>query len=58
MPIQSHTDELWGITSHPSQHQFVSCGNDGVLYLWDALTHLNIAFKELPVFWFRNLSYL
>jgi microtubule-associated protein-like 1/2 len=46
---QGHTDELWGIASHPNQLQFVTAGNDGVLYLWDALAHVTIAVNELLV---------
>lgn len=46
---EGHTDELWGIASHPNQLQFVTAGNDGVLYLWDALAHVTIAVNELLV---------
>jgi len=41
-------DELWGLAAHPSQHQFLSCGYDKNLYLWDTLTHSAVWVKELP----------
>jgi len=46
--VQGHMDELWGLAAHPSQHQFLSCGYDKNLYLWDTLTHSAVWVKELP----------
>lgn len=46
---EGHTDELWGVASHPCHHHFVSTSNDGLLYIWDALTHVSIAVKQLAV---------
>lgn len=45
--IQGHMDELWGLATHPNQHQFLTCGYDGLLYLWDTLTHSAIWCKEI-----------
>ncbi|KAI0213314.1 Echinoderm microtubule-associated protein-like 1 [Lamellibrachia satsuma] len=45
--VQGHMDELWGLTVHPSQHQFVTCGYDSNLYVWDTLTHSAIWCMEM-----------
>ncbi|XP_058860865.1 echinoderm microtubule-associated protein-like 2 isoform X2 [Acipenser ruthenus] len=37
--VQGHMDELWGLDSHPSMEQFVTCGHDKVVHLWDVATH-------------------
>ena len=42
-------DELWGLSAHPSQNQFVTTGYDKNLYLWDSLTHTAVWQKDLPV---------
>ena len=47
--VQGHMDELWGLASHPNQHQFVTCSYDRLLYLWDTLTHSAIWTLDLPV---------
>ncbi|XP_072895801.1 echinoderm microtubule-associated protein-like 1 isoform X11 [Hemitrygon akajei] len=36
---QGHTDELWGLAVHPSKEQFLTCGHDKHITLWDAVTH-------------------
>lgn len=46
--VQGHTDELWGLATHPQQNQFLTCGYDKMLYLWDTLTHGVIWCKEMP----------
>ena len=33
--LQGHTDELWGLCTHPSQNRFLTCGHDRQLCLWD-----------------------
>uniref|UniRef100_A0A8C1CXD6 EMAP like 2 n=1 Tax=Cyprinus carpio carpio TaxID=630221 RepID=A0A8C1CXD6_CYPCA len=38
--VQGHTDELWGLDVHPSTEQFVTCGQDKQVYLWDTSSHL------------------
>ncbi|XP_041351866.1 echinoderm microtubule-associated protein-like 2 isoform X3 [Gigantopelta aegis] len=45
--VQGHMDELWGLATHPSQHQFLSCGSDRHVYLWDSLSHSVIWCKEV-----------
>ena len=42
-------DELWGLSAHPSQNQFVTTGYDKNLYFWDSLTHTAVWQKDLPV---------
>ncbi|XP_076832619.1 echinoderm microtubule-associated protein-like 2 isoform X2 [Brachyhypopomus gauderio] len=37
--VQGHTDELWGLDVHPSTEQFVTCGQDKQVHLWDATSH-------------------
>ncbi|XP_059148257.1 echinoderm microtubule-associated protein-like 2 isoform X3 [Physella acuta] len=45
--VQGHTDELWGLSSHPSQHQFLTCGTDKQLYLWDSQSRAVVWSKEM-----------
>ena len=47
--VQGHMDELWGLASHPNQNQFVTCGYDRLLYLWDTLSHSAVWTLDLPV---------
>ncbi|KAK2878380.1 hypothetical protein Q8A67_019171 [Cirrhinus molitorella] len=48
IPItQSHTDELWGLTVHPLKHQFLTCGHDKHVCLWDSASHQPIWTKTL-----------
>ncbi|XP_077180497.1 echinoderm microtubule-associated protein-like 3 isoform X2 [Paroedura picta] len=37
--IQGHTDELWGLGTHPSRDLFVTCGYDKQLCMWDGGEH-------------------
>ncbi|XP_072547988.1 echinoderm microtubule-associated protein-like 2 isoform X1 [Salminus brasiliensis] len=37
--VQGHTDELWGLDVHPSTEQFVTCGQDKQVHLWDTNSH-------------------
>ncbi|CAH2314735.1 echinoderm microtubule-associated -like 2 isoform X1 [Pelobates cultripes] len=37
--IQGHTDELWGLGSHPSQDLFLTCGHDKLVHLWNSKDH-------------------
>ena len=46
---QGHHDEVWGLSVHPNQNQFVSVGYDKMLYLWDTLTRRSIWAMQLPV---------
>ncbi|KAL4613089.1 echinoderm microtubule-associated protein-like 1 isoform X4, partial [Arapaima gigas] len=36
---QGHTDELWGLAMHPLEPQFLTCGHDKHICLWDACSH-------------------
>ncbi|ROL44990.1 Echinoderm microtubule-associated protein-like 1, partial [Anabarilius grahami] len=48
IPItQGHTDELWGLTVHPLKHQFLTCGYDKHVCLWDSGSHQPIWTKTL-----------
>ncbi|XP_049635933.1 echinoderm microtubule-associated protein-like 3 [Suncus etruscus] len=37
--IQGHTDELWGLCTHPFRNCFLTCGHDRQLCLWDGESH-------------------
>uniref|UniRef100_A0A0B7B2X3 HELP domain-containing protein n=1 Tax=Arion vulgaris TaxID=1028688 RepID=A0A0B7B2X3_9EUPU len=45
--VQGHIDELWGLATHPSQHQFLTGGSDKQLYLWDAQSRTVVWNKEM-----------
>ncbi|XP_035761674.1 echinoderm microtubule-associated protein-like 1 isoform X3 [Neolamprologus brichardi] len=48
MPItQGHTDELWGLAIHPWRPQFLTCGYDRQVCLWDSSSHQLIWSKSL-----------
>ncbi|XP_068110780.1 echinoderm microtubule-associated protein-like 1 isoform X8 [Hyperolius riggenbachi] len=36
---QGHTDELWGLAAHSQKSQFLTCGHDKQITLWDATSH-------------------
>ncbi|ESO09467.1 hypothetical protein HELRODRAFT_97580 [Helobdella robusta] len=46
--VQGHVEELWGLATLPSQNQFLTCGYDRMLYLWDSPTHRVVWSKEMP----------
>ncbi|TFJ97589.1 protein phosphatase 1 regulatory subunit 3F [Platysternon megacephalum] len=37
--IQGHTDELWGLATHPSRSLFLTCGHDRQVCMWDSGEH-------------------
>ncbi|XP_061767367.1 echinoderm microtubule-associated protein-like 4 isoform X1 [Nerophis ophidion] len=37
--VQGHTDELWGLASHPSRELFLTCAQDRLVCLWNAASH-------------------
>ncbi|XP_061915316.1 echinoderm microtubule-associated protein-like 4 isoform X2 [Entelurus aequoreus] len=37
--VQGHTDELWGLASHPSRDLFLTCAQDRLVCLWNAASH-------------------
>lgn len=37
--VQGHTDELWGLASHPSSRMFLTCAQDRLVCLWNAVDH-------------------
>ncbi|XP_072293384.1 echinoderm microtubule-associated protein-like 4 [Eucyclogobius newberryi] len=37
--VQGHTDELWGLASHPSRDLFLTCAQDRLVCLWDSDQH-------------------
>ena len=42
-------DELWGVASHPTQHQFLTCSDDHHVFLWDSQSRSAVWCKELNV---------
>ncbi|KAL3049226.1 hypothetical protein OYC64_008654 [Pagothenia borchgrevinki] len=48
IPItQGHTDELWGLAVHPSRPQFLTCGYDRQVCLWDSSSHQLVWTKNM-----------
>ncbi|RUS86563.1 hypothetical protein EGW08_005702 [Elysia chlorotica] len=45
--VQGHTDEMWGLACHPNQHQFLTCGSDKQVYLWDSQSRTVVWNKEM-----------
>ncbi|XP_018421207.1 PREDICTED: echinoderm microtubule-associated protein-like 3 [Nanorana parkeri] len=37
--IQGHTDELWGLATHPTQNIFMTTGHDKQLCIWNGSSH-------------------
>ncbi|XP_071335912.1 echinoderm microtubule-associated protein-like 4 isoform X3 [Trachinotus anak] len=37
--VQGHTDELWGLASHPSRDMFLTCAQDRLVCLWNSKKH-------------------
>ncbi|XP_058506821.1 echinoderm microtubule-associated protein-like 4 isoform X1 [Solea solea] len=37
--VQGHTDELWGLASHPSRAMFLTCAQDRHVCLWNSSDH-------------------
>lgn len=44
---QGHTDELWGLAVHPWKPQFLTCGYDRQVCLWDSSSHQLIWAKNM-----------
>ncbi|KAJ8399479.1 hypothetical protein AAFF_G00411910 [Aldrovandia affinis] len=44
---QGHTDELWGLAVHPVRPQFLTCGHDKHVILWDSSLHQPIWTKTM-----------
>ncbi|XP_041828292.1 echinoderm microtubule-associated protein-like 1 isoform X9 [Melanotaenia boesemani] len=44
---QGHTDELWGLAVHPWKPQFLTCGYDRQVCLWDSSSHQLIWIKNI-----------
>jgi microtubule-associated protein-like 6 len=40
--------EAWGLAMHPSSHQYVSCGDDGTLRVWDIDHRTCVSLRTLP----------
>lgn len=47
--ILGHTDELWGLASHPAVPQFATAGFDKVLQMWDSMSHSILWSKDIGV---------
>ncbi|XP_076058179.1 echinoderm microtubule-associated protein-like 2 isoform X3 [Oratosquilla oratoria] len=45
--MQGHTEELWGLTVHPTQQQFVTAGYDRNCFLWDTLSRTIVWSKDI-----------
>lgn len=44
---QGHTDELWGLAAHSQKPQFLTCGHDKQITLWDAASHHPVWTKNI-----------
>ena len=40
-------DELWGLASHPGQHQFLTVGSDKKVFVWDSMTRTVVWSREI-----------
>uniref|UniRef100_A0A3Q3B7R3 EMAP like 4 n=1 Tax=Kryptolebias marmoratus TaxID=37003 RepID=A0A3Q3B7R3_KRYMA len=52
--VQGHTDELWGLATHPSKQLFLTCAQDQLVCLWNSTDHtlqwsraLDVSLREL-----------
>ncbi|XP_052766462.1 echinoderm microtubule-associated protein-like 2 isoform X3 [Mya arenaria] len=45
--VEGHKEELWGLDGSVSRHQFITCGYDRHIYLWDAQSHSVVWRKEI-----------
>uniref|UniRef100_A0A914ULR9 HELP domain-containing protein n=1 Tax=Plectus sambesii TaxID=2011161 RepID=A0A914ULR9_9BILA len=45
--VQGHMDELWGLCTHPLQQQFLTCGHDKSIKLWDGISQSILWSKEI-----------
>ncbi|XP_072405509.1 echinoderm microtubule-associated protein-like 2 isoform X2 [Chiloscyllium punctatum] len=45
--VQGHTDELWGLSAHPAEGRFVTCGQDKLIHFWDSTSHQPVWSKAL-----------
>lgn len=37
--FQGHTDELWGLASHPFKDLFLTCAQDRQVCMWNSVDH-------------------
>uniref|UniRef100_A0A8P4GFG9 Echinoderm microtubule-associated protein-like 4 n=1 Tax=Dicentrarchus labrax TaxID=13489 RepID=A0A8P4GFG9_DICLA len=37
--VEGHTDELWGLATHPSRDMFLTCAQDRLVCLWNSMDH-------------------
>uniref|UniRef100_H3D792 EMAP like 4 n=1 Tax=Tetraodon nigroviridis TaxID=99883 RepID=H3D792_TETNG len=37
--VQGHTDELWGLASHPFREMFLTCAQNRLVCLWNSVNH-------------------
>jgi len=45
--VQGHVGELWGLETHPTQSQFLTCSYDKSINLWDSASHSLVWTKEI-----------
>uniref|UniRef100_A0A3Q3GBK9 EMAP like 4 n=1 Tax=Labrus bergylta TaxID=56723 RepID=A0A3Q3GBK9_9LABR len=46
--VQGHTDELWGLASHPSREMFLTCAQDRMVCVWNSANHRLLWTLSLP----------
>ena len=42
-------EELWGLATHPSRAQFVTCGQDKLVHLWIVESHQPLWSRTIEV---------
>lgn len=47
--VMGHTEELWGLATHPNLPQFITAGMDRLLQFWDSLSHSVVWSKDIGV---------
>ncbi|XP_033208456.1 echinoderm microtubule-associated protein-like 2 isoform X4 [Belonocnema kinseyi] len=45
--VLGHTDEVWGLASHPTLPQFATAAHDRLLQMWDSLSHTVVWSKDI-----------
>lgn len=46
--LQGHAmGDVWGLATHPSEHQFVTCGDDGTVRVWHVPSRRMVMIRDL-----------
>ncbi|XP_060556828.1 echinoderm microtubule-associated protein-like 2 isoform X5 [Ruditapes philippinarum] len=45
--VEGHKEEFWGLDTLPDTYQFLTCGSDKYIYMWDAQAHTALWRKQI-----------